>query len=593
MTYAEILSRFTNGTRKKTATGWVVCCPAHEDSTPSLSVAEADDKVLFHCHAGCAPESICEAIGVTMADLYYEAKESRQEAPRPRRLLCKYDYTDEAGTVLYRKLRFEPKTFGWERVLPSGGTENSLGDVRRVPYRLPELTESQPGDLIWIVEGEKDADNLRAAGAAFVTSSKDWQREWRPIFTGRRVVIVRDNDKAGAKIADAVTDALKLTLGMPPASLATIALPGVIEGGDVSDWLRGGGTLATLARMVAQRSDSFVSSAERATGEREARLAVAPKLLSFGIPYLDHALTGIRPSDVVLYSAGTGIGKTEAAATTALAVAAAGKRVHMFALEAEPFEIEMRIKYRLIATAYYGDRTREHRAAIRYQDWAAGLLDRSLGRYEDQIAEQLHEVTRNLKTYYRSGDFSGADFVRCAAEVAEETDLIVLDHLHYLDTDEANENAGYKKMTKQIRDSALTNGKPVLAVAHIRKGDRFARRLVPGIEDVHGSSDISKIVTKAVMFARADDQPNPRRHISNTYLQAVKNRTDGSTTRYIAMTGFDLRTNTYTDDYEMFVPVDGGTATRALTGDELPEWAIGASRATPPASFYDPATGDT
>jgi RecA/RadA recombinase len=586
MTYEAILSRFTNGTRKRTATGWVVCCPAHDDKSPSLSVTEAADKVLFHCHAGCAPESVCEAIGVTMADLYYEAKETRQEAPRPRRLVCKYDYTDESGVVLYRKLRFEPKTFGWERVHSDGRTENSLGDVRRVPYRAMELNRSAAGDLVWIVEGEKDVDNLMAAGAAFVTSSKDWQPDWAKSFLiGRRVVIIRDNDKAGEKIAATVT----IALGKIPASVIAIGLPGAVEGGDVSDWMRGGGTLDALNRLIAQRSDSFVSSAERVQGEREARLAVAPRLLSFGIPYLDHALTGIRPSDVVLYSAGTGIGKTEAAATTALSAAAAGKRVHMFALEAEPFEIEMRIKYRLIATAYYHDDSRFQRVAIRYQDWAAGLLDRSLGRYEDQIQDQLDATTRNLKTYYRAGDFSGSDFVRIAAEVAEQTDLIVLDHLHYLDNDEANENAGYKRMTKQIRDSALTNGKPVLAVAHIRKSDRFAKRLIPTIEDVHGSSDISKIVTKAVMFARADDQPSLKKSLSNTYIQVVKNRTDGSTTRYIAMVGFDLRTNNYDGNYEMFVPVDGGTMTRALTGDELPDWAIGATRA-PSKSFYDPAT---
>lgn len=584
MTYADILSRF-QGPRKNTPTGVVVCCPAHEDKSPSLSVTAADDKVLFHCFAGCTTESVCAAIGITMADLYYEEKEARTEPPRAvRKLVAKYDYTNEVGVVLYRKLRFEPKHFGWERVYPDGRTENSLGDVRRVPYRAMELNKSSEGDLVWIVEGEKDVDNLRAAGAAYVTSSKDWQPDWaESFFIKRRVVIIRDNDKPGEKIAAAVTKAL----GSAPASVITIVLPGVVEGGDVSDWLRGGGTLTALLRLTMNRVDSFVSSAERAEGEREARLAVAPRLLSFGIPYLNHALTGIRPSDVVLYSAGTGIGKTEAAATTALAVAAGEKRVHMFALEAEPFEIEMRIKYRLIATAYYQDQARSHRVAIRYQDWAAGLLERSLGRYEDQIRDQLYNVTKNLKTYYRAGDFSGSDFVRVAAEVAEETDLIVLDHLHYLDNDEANENAGYKKMTKQIRDSALTNGKPVLVVAHIRKGDRFARRLVPGIEDVHGSSDISKIVTKAVMFARADDQPNPRKHISNTYMQVVKNRTDGSTTRYVAMTGFDLRTNTYTNDYEMFVPEDGGAMMRALTGDELPEWATGALRAPPEPSFHD------
>jgi hypothetical protein len=33
-------------------------CPAHDDSTPSLSICDVDDKVLVHCHAGCEQEQV-------------------------------------------------------------------------------------------------------------------------------------------------------------------------------------------------------------------------------------------------------------------------------------------------------------------------------------------------------------------------------------------------------------------------------------------------------------------------------------------------------------------------------------------------------
>jgi hypothetical protein len=34
----------------------------------SLSVMEADDRTLIHCHAGCTTKAIC-ALGITLADL--------------------------------------------------------------------------------------------------------------------------------------------------------------------------------------------------------------------------------------------------------------------------------------------------------------------------------------------------------------------------------------------------------------------------------------------------------------------------------------------------------------------------------------------
>jgi putative DNA primase/helicase len=42
--------------------GWMARCPAHEDRKPSLSIRDADNKVLVHCHAGCAQERVISAL---------------------------------------------------------------------------------------------------------------------------------------------------------------------------------------------------------------------------------------------------------------------------------------------------------------------------------------------------------------------------------------------------------------------------------------------------------------------------------------------------------------------------------------------------
>jgi putative DNA primase/helicase len=41
----------------------MVCCPAHDDNTPSLSIGEGlNGKVLFHCFAGCSQAAVLDAL---------------------------------------------------------------------------------------------------------------------------------------------------------------------------------------------------------------------------------------------------------------------------------------------------------------------------------------------------------------------------------------------------------------------------------------------------------------------------------------------------------------------------------------------------
>lgn len=57
---------------KKCGNGYIACCPAHDDNRPSLSVKEDDGKILLYCHAGCEIEEICEALDISVRDLFTE-----------------------------------------------------------------------------------------------------------------------------------------------------------------------------------------------------------------------------------------------------------------------------------------------------------------------------------------------------------------------------------------------------------------------------------------------------------------------------------------------------------------------------------------
>jgi hypothetical protein len=63
---------------------WSARCPAHDDQTPSLSVAEGEQAVLLHCFGGCAPEQICRCLGLSLADLFY-SRQDENALPRPTR----------------------------------------------------------------------------------------------------------------------------------------------------------------------------------------------------------------------------------------------------------------------------------------------------------------------------------------------------------------------------------------------------------------------------------------------------------------------------------------------------------------------------
>ena len=72
MTFAEFIALLeTKGLKpRQLANGqWKSLCPAHDDTEPSLSVAESNGRILVKCFAGCKIEDICMALGVATKDL--------------------------------------------------------------------------------------------------------------------------------------------------------------------------------------------------------------------------------------------------------------------------------------------------------------------------------------------------------------------------------------------------------------------------------------------------------------------------------------------------------------------------------------------
>jgi hypothetical protein len=57
---AETIAKALDG--RRAGRGWIAPCPVHEDRRPSLSIRDAQGKVLLRCHAGCDSRDVIEAL---------------------------------------------------------------------------------------------------------------------------------------------------------------------------------------------------------------------------------------------------------------------------------------------------------------------------------------------------------------------------------------------------------------------------------------------------------------------------------------------------------------------------------------------------
>jgi putative DNA primase/helicase len=166
------------------------------------------------------------------------------------KIVAEYDYRDEDGNLLFQVVRFEPKDFRQRRPDGNGGWHWKLGDVRRVPYRLPELVKAVAADsTIYIVEGEKAVDALARLGLTATCSphgAGKWREEYSSYLNGADVVILPDNDVPGELHGQAVAR----SLANVAVRVRVLRLAGEPDGGDVYDWLKAGGTAEQLAQAT-------------------------------------------------------------------------------------------------------------------------------------------------------------------------------------------------------------------------------------------------------------------------------------------------------------------------------------------------------
>lgn len=225
--------------------GWASRCSGHDDKVASLSIGEGrDGRALVTCFAGCDLARILEPLGLAPRDLFAERQAPTEEWTTTRYRVC--DRTGGLVAVHVRRDGPGGKRFHWER-----GGKAGLGGLRvaELPLYGAETVAESAGP-VFVVEGEKACDALRARGFAAVGSvcgaASTPVAEVLTVLAGRDVVLWTDADTPGREHMARVAERLQ---GVA-TSVRVFDPPHAPPGGDAFDFFEGGGTAGDVLAML-------------------------------------------------------------------------------------------------------------------------------------------------------------------------------------------------------------------------------------------------------------------------------------------------------------------------------------------------------
>lgn len=287
----------------------------------------------------------------------------------------------------------------------------------------------------------------------------------------------------------------------------------------------------------------------------------------YGVPFLDDFLCGIMPEDLVVITAETGAGKTQLAYDIAFKNAAAGK-VLLFALEADLYEPQLRRYYNILSSLYYNDKSPyKLKQSFSYRNFYLNKLD--VSKYEEE-AKRIYSQQKEPIIVFREYSFTADDMKKHVLDNIDDLSLIVLDHIDYLDLDiDVPENKQMSDIMKGLREINLSFKIPVVAVSHLRKGNR--KTLIPTTDDLMGSGNKGKQAKTIITIAK-DKKAAYTPGKFPTYISIPKSRL-GPLGNLIALQTFDAATNSYEPEYLLQKYNQFDDTVEFLEPQDYPEWA--------------------
>jgi len=473
---------------RRSGDGYVALCPAHEDKHPSLSVTPADeDQVLVNCHAGCTFEEIAEKL----------------DLPKPeggREILEAYNYHDTEGNLVYQVVRFWPKEFRQRRP-DGGGWIWKLDGTDRLPYRLPKIIKAvEEGRRVFLTEGERDVHSLENLGFV-ATCNSGGAGKWYPSMTealqGAHVIILPDNDEAGEKHTQHVNGELT-----GAKSVEVCRLPDLPPKGDVTDWVRAGGTAEELKKLVTEggRPQRYtLLDAVKSVGKW--RTETMPEGIDYPWGGVNRKTRGLRPGWFCILAGYPSAGKTAAALEVLFTASKRGKRVLLNSLEMNAEEIGIRLTQR------WGlDTDRLYRGALTDEDREAMDIAENFPFYSN--VELVHE--RKMS--------------ELEAIVADRRpELVVVDYIGIMDMEGDNSYEGTTRLSQSLKSLAREYAVPVLALSQLSRPQDKHKVTPPTMFDLRASGALEADADQIIIVFR-DDSQDERESVSEGRFIIAKSR---------------------------------------------------------------------
>jgi 5S rRNA maturation endonuclease (ribonuclease M5) len=214
--------------------------------------------------------------------------------PKEVETLVEYVYHDANGDPLFKVLKTPDKKFS-QRAYKNGSWDNyDLKDVERVLYRLPRVLEGlAKGEIIWVVEGERDVHSLESLGLYATTNAHGagkWRESYSKVLAGASVVILPDHDIPGLEHAVGVLESL-----LGHGCDVSVVLPE--EGMDATDVIEAGKKIEDLPKVDKAALELRISALRtRLAGG----IISAADLLSKKFPETQWAVDGLIGEGVTL-----------------------------------------------------------------------------------------------------------------------------------------------------------------------------------------------------------------------------------------------------------------------------------------------------
>lgn len=244
--------------------GQILCPgPGHSPKDRSLSVRfspDAPDGFVVNSFStddfGDCRDYVREKLGLPAAK--GEARQFEVES---------YRYENEFGVLQYETVRYNFKFLDGSLELDGGKPRKKFlarrrseggewiykvkGFIDPVPYKLPQLLNAiRYLKRIFLVEGERKADRLRALGLEATCNpfgcKWEWTDEFVEHFRGAEVIILPDHDGPGRAWA---AECLRLLTGVA-VSVKIVSLGLTEKSADIVDWLDVGNTAEELLTIV-------------------------------------------------------------------------------------------------------------------------------------------------------------------------------------------------------------------------------------------------------------------------------------------------------------------------------------------------------